>query len=383
MENGITVAANTGGPRFEGDLFSFELEVTLLQDSDEPESLIYEERGFAWDDKGFFMDADGVFYVRDRGNGRVAAFDASGRYVKGIGRIGPGPGEFGNSFELITVADGVIEVYDPGPRRFTRYSADGMVQDMVSAPIPGFRIRYDREAERFTNITSAVHLGSELITSNVGFRTVDKNGETIASASTEAVPERYAYPWDTRTGIGWTAVPFAVQPFGAYAPDGSIVLVQSTEPVVWWYQPDGTVMRKITMDIPVGPIDQRDLDAHFDELGRTLEEGNAREKMRLERMRQSVWAPEHRAYWSFVTIDDRGYVWLEVFELASERSEQGGGTLYHVLSPQGEFLGSTRSPAAGKVMRGHLLGTVTESETGRVDYTVWRMTSEPDGFNYR
>jgi hypothetical protein len=59
LDDGMPVAENTGGPRFQGDLFGYEEVVTLLQDPGQPESLIYQTArpGFPWDEKGFFVDA--------------------------------------------------------------------------------------------------------------------------------------------------------------------------------------------------------------------------------------------------------------------------------------------------------------------------------------
>jgi len=54
IDAGVPVAANRGGPRFEGDLFSYEEVVTLQQDPRVPESFIYNSHQFIPTEKGFF-----------------------------------------------------------------------------------------------------------------------------------------------------------------------------------------------------------------------------------------------------------------------------------------------------------------------------------------
>ena len=61
LEAGITVAANTGGPKYDGDLFRYERVMTLQQDPGQPESFIYQTRSFLRTVKGFFLGEDGIF----------------------------------------------------------------------------------------------------------------------------------------------------------------------------------------------------------------------------------------------------------------------------------------------------------------------------------
>ncbi len=105
MEDGVLVAASTGGPLFEGELFRYEEVVTLQQEADRPESLLHGRTGFAWDEPGFLMDEDGRFFVGDRGSARIAVFDQAGQFERSIGRQGQGPGEWGDSFEVYGVTD--------------------------------------------------------------------------------------------------------------------------------------------------------------------------------------------------------------------------------------------------------------------------------------
>ena len=58
------------------------------------------------------FDKDGRLYVLDTGNARVLLFDASGRFIRQIGRRGSGPGEFQAAAGLTVLADGTLVVGD-------------------------------------------------------------------------------------------------------------------------------------------------------------------------------------------------------------------------------------------------------------------------------
>jgi hypothetical protein len=81
-------------------------------------------------------------------------------------------------------------------------------------------------------------------------------------------------------------------------------------------------------------------------------------------------------------VDDRGYIWLEVPEWDEDFTGEGEGCLYHLLSPEGEFLGIIRAPAAGRIMKGHLLGVLKDSQTGADIYAAWRLVAQSEGFIY-
>jgi hypothetical protein len=255
---------------------------------------------------------------------------------------------------------------------------------MLQAPVPGFIIHHYRDLDLFTVIGGGTEIGEDLISKDMGFRTVDADGEPVGGARTRMVPVQYSYPWQTRTGIAWSReMPFSPQPFGKYVPDGSILLISGADPIVWWYWTDGSVRKKVTLGLPELPVTQPDRDAYLRNLADQADNiENPVEQERLRRLRMHAQFPEARAYWRSLTVDDRGNIWLQSLETDWERRERGGGALYYVLGSAGEFLGTTRAPAVGRIMHGHLLGRLTDPQTDREDYVAWRLVPQPSGFSY-
>ena len=71
------------------------------------------------------FDARDNLYVLDRGSHRVMVYDASGRFVRQIGRKGGGPGNFSAPMAMAVFPDGRVVVSDVARRAFSVFDGDG------------------------------------------------------------------------------------------------------------------------------------------------------------------------------------------------------------------------------------------------------------------
>jgi hypothetical protein len=101
------------------------------------EAQFYEKSGVTDVD----ADAQGNFYVLDPGGPRVQIFDAAGRFVRGFGKSGEGPGEMKMPSMLTVSRDGKVAVFDVVLRRITVYDAHGKLlrDQLVSGPVRAMR----------------------------------------------------------------------------------------------------------------------------------------------------------------------------------------------------------------------------------------------------
>lgn len=382
VENGVEVAENSGGPRFADDLFTYEELVTLQQDTSHPESLIYHSGRplFPWDEKGFFVDEQGRYFIRDRGNYRIAVFDPVGCYERSIGRQGQGPGELSDAFDMIDLSGGILEVYDVAMSRTSWFATDGGFIRSVRGrgwPVPG--------QDAFLRIAEA---GEYDVDQNLslcaGFLAATAQGDTLGFIQTEQVRHKYAFasPAGGRGGMSRPDLPFTSRPVTRLLTDGSVILTTGIEPVLHWYCIDGSLQKRIVLGFPPRPVTAADRQAFIADLESRMASAEGVEREHLAQMRDAVPFPEYRTFCSYIFLDDKGYLWLEVYEEAYERAARGG-VLYHVLSPGGEYLGDTRAPAVGRVMRDRLLGQVTDPQSGQEEFLVWRLTSRIEDFRYR
>jgi len=97
-ENGVRVVKNPGEPLY-GE-FAFQLQEDL-KIGDPARDAYYFPKGLA-----LTVDDKGNLYAADYGNKRVQMYDRSGRYLRTIGRIGQGPGEYMFPGQVLIDAEG-------------------------------------------------------------------------------------------------------------------------------------------------------------------------------------------------------------------------------------------------------------------------------------
>ena len=379
VEAGIHIAATTNGPRFNEDLFHFEKVVTLQQDPDRPESFLYQSRSFLRTEKGFFMDEDGRFYVNDSGGARIAVFDAAGRFERSIGRRGQGPGEFMIN-ELYELTDGILKIHDYNLHRKTYYRTDGVLLNTIRGG--GF---HHEDSDVIVRLFGPTHYDENgHLWVSAGFVATDAKMDTFGTASTRQIRIMYEFPTPGhgKGGKSRPPVPFVDRPFARYLRDGSVLLTDGVEPVLWWYWLDGSMRKRVDLGLSACPVTPQEINRFYRDLDEQIAAADENQKVYLGWMRDAVVFPEYRTIWNHISVDDEGYIWLEGFEMDFERRDQGGGFTYYLLSPEGELLGTTRAPAVGRTGRGHFMGEVSDAETDREDYVVWRLVPQPEGFAY-
>ncbi len=381
-DEGVVRAVSPGTPVHERELFTYERVLVLQQDPERTATLLYYGSHRDWDEPGFLMAADGRFYVQDRGNARIAVFDAGGRFSHGIGRAGDGPGEFGFIY-LTGFTGGQLEIWDGARQRITWFTTDGLLLRTLPSPIGGERIWYRAEDDLIVSreFHSETIEGIEYV--GAGFESRTPAGDPAGAAATPLVARFYPYYWEGhKGGVGQNAMRFTCHPAMAWTPEGEIVLTDGLHPVLWLYRPDGTLVRMIELRFHRVTVSRRERRQELAEIDRKLETATGDERIILQSSRENITWPEQKSCWMSVAVDDGGYFWLRIPEWEADPEGAGPGWYCYVLSPEGEYLGTTRAPVVGRIMRGHLLGIVGDPATGRDDYTVWRLVPQAAGLSY-
>ena len=378
-EDGVHVATNTGGPKYSEELFQYEKVLELQQDESNPESLLHNATSL-------FTDKAGFFFVEDQFNVRIAVFDPTGHYVRSIGRKGNGPGEFSMMWKLMGLNGDVLTIYDLSLARTTLYRTDGTLLDVFSySKAISLASSQHRTPEGYlVIINEPFQIQDNLRYSGVGFLTLSAEMDTLGSAETPLVPTmcRYLVPVMGIEQSFWIPMPYAPHPEAVYVAGRGVLLSTGAEPILFWYALDGTLIQKVLLDLPDPTLTEREKDAYLEALDRRIEELEGRRKESQIAIRKGLIFPEAKAYWSITAVDDAGYVWLGIPESPEERERAGGGRIYRLLSPEGEYLGITRAPARGLVMGRRLLAVITDPETDEDIPTVWRLVPAVKGFIY-
>lgn len=379
IENGVAIAETVGGPKYSDPLFQYEPVLTLKKDPTKPESYLFNPGRILIDD-------DGLIYVADRGNQRIAVFNRDGEYLRSFGRKGEGPGEF-LSMRLLYLHNDILNVYDFQNRRATLFRTDGTLLDIITPwdPYRSTRDIYHTFEGPRIHIVSAEDLreggydwnGREALI-------IGADNEKIATIATPRVATYYAV--DFAGGYGSLRIEYAGSPVIQYYPNKGILITTGDEPVLYWYDLIGNLTGITRIKIepePVSDEERKAIQQRFDEHNEMTSERYP-DMGRAERNVFNI--REYKAFWDNAYMDDAGYVWLQLTEMTAVIQELGGPA-FHVLSPEGEYLGNTRWPVVGLVVsgaiaQGYFLGCVADQETGERIPTIFQIIPSVEGLKY-
>jgi hypothetical protein len=384
--DGVTTATTRGGPLYDDPLFTY---TRVLQLEEDPEN----DASFMLDPGRFIKDDTGLYYVIAPLDNKVTMFNEEGAFVRGFGRksTGTGSSEF-ITVNDVTVRDELVRVYDQTNRRIYRFLTDGTLIDWVTGPPPS----RDSVPRTVTNMYSLT--GGRIIAISE-FRQEKRDG-VDRSVGVAVMTDRHALVWSHQTPfvrdliattgpggnrLSWSA-PFAHRPNILYQPGRGILVSTGSEPELEWYDPEGRMRMRVRIlmePLPITPEDEARVIAGLDREAAEFEHAESA-VAEIEARKAALVFPDRKPYWTHVMVDNLGYTWLRVSEHVDEMTEAGGGYLYRVVSPEGEYLGDTRLPKADlmSVSHGELRVTNRNWETGGTSLIVYRIESAIPGLQY-
>ena len=100
--------------------------------------------------RSILLDSAGTLIVVDARNQALRQFDSSGAFVRQIGRVGSGPGEFRDPYSVAWL-HGNLALLDPGNPRIALFTPDGRwITSWLSQPLTGPEIRLHRTPPGFS-----------------------------------------------------------------------------------------------------------------------------------------------------------------------------------------------------------------------------------------
>ncbi len=375
LEEGVPVAETTGGPKYSEPLFTYEKILTLEQNEEQQETLLY--RPYI-----FMMDEEGRYYVADMGNNRVAVFDQAGKFSHSIGREGQGPGEF-RSVLLQSVGNGYVSVLDTRQQRLSILTYDGAFVRHIS--FSGERV--DVESRIYEGPDATQILLRRFIHSEHRPRIVSSWRALVFSADGEKLCQFETEPVHTmtisQTVEASTGGYYQGQPSAAYHPGKGVVMSTGTEPVLTWFDLNGEIIQSIRLNIPPEPVTPEERSIIMARLDQEIEDADhpMLEAIRIEQ-KKIAEIPKTKGYWCSLVVDDAGFIWAQK-PYPYYLDEYPEGSTFLIFSPEGEYLGITVVPTVwGTVSRGHFLSIDSDKETGLSIPNVYKIHPAVRGLIY-
>lgn len=319
--------------------------------------------------------ADGTIVVADRGSSTLRWYDARGELVAKVGGPGNGPGEF-RSMRWVGNTDGdTIVVWDGFARRLSMFAQGAFIREVrpevpaPSGPIDVHGILRDgRPVAAAIAMPSAAETGVGILRPAVPIWILSRDGaveRTLGEFPDHAIAYRATA---TPGAISRDVIPLGPTTLIAVGRDRIIIGDNAT----FGYQgraDDGRLLRIVRLSGTPEPVTKEDLKAELDRrLAGAPPVPEIREGIRVHL--EGTPVPATKPFYERILVGPAGHVWLE-----REAANDALGARWEVISAEGRWLGSVRTPAAFRLTQvgeAFVLG-VGVDENGVEDVLAFRL----------
>ncbi len=309
---------------------------------------------------GIAVGPTGAIYVADYQGPMLRMYDATGRFVRTIGRVGNGPGEYTALEGIRTLRDGRLATWDPGNQRINLYDASGNFLENYRVP-SGLYSSENFAIDTAGNFYVKAHdmRKTPPCKATPGQRTciydgevpgllikVSPNGIVIDSIALPVSGVRPSFVLQTSEGVDR---PFVRETVHAWSPHGYLVVGQTERYAVNLLRPGQPVLR-IERDVNlvrVTSVEKAEYEAWIGFFNRSRSTGSALE----------LSIPSTKPAFRSLHVDEDGRVWVDRHVSAQQRPptlrRPGDERPQHVwreprtfdvFEPGGRFLGTIVPP---------------------------------------
>jgi hypothetical protein len=315
------------------------------------------------------LDATGTLYVMEREPPALNVYAPDGRWVRSIGAVGDGPGEFRRS--MLGIVRDTLVVHDPVNARLTLFGTDGTVLGMAPAQCCFRRMEPITMLDDGTLVLTGQPASAA---DHQALFLTRLDGSVIDTAPADPIPPPDQAPlWRaTRTtpqGVATRSMPIPNQPQAVFRwrGDGTRVLGHTGTYRLVLTSKDLDTLRVITAPAPTVVLTTAQRDSLVADVIADARE-DWREALRAVASVDDV--PTTLPAWLGVIVDPSGRLWVG-------RPGAGGAVAWlDVFDPDGVFLGTVAAPSPA-VLNGHWSGDrllVTEADAdGFKTVTVYRL----------
>lgn len=340
---GVVIVESTRGAWESGDAWTISREPVLDigQVDGSPEYQLYR----AW---SAVRLSDGRVVIANGGTNELRFHDASGTHLASVGRSGEGPGEFEDLQRVWRLAGDTLLAYDFFPARLSLFSSSGaFIRSQRFASPDGRQIMIRGRFSDGSIVAAGAPIWnppgatSGVLRDSVPYYLFDSTATLIRTIGYFPSSEVYRIV----EGGGWrlTSVPFARVPVAAVA-GNTLYFGPATTYEIQAFGSSGDLERILRLEQPPRSVTSDDVSQFRNErLERAESEGT---RPSMERILRELPFPETLPPYDQVVADTEGNLWI-----ADYRTDRSNGATWRVLSADGVFLGTVRTPAQYEVFQ--------------------------------
>ncbi len=295
--------------------------------------------------KGFFsqlsdvaVDDKGRVYVSDAKENNIKVFDAAGAYLKTIGRLGQGPGEFNYPTEIEFVR-GRLYVRELWNHRVSVFDAEGVFIKSVSydmaesswwgmRALPDGRFIVQKEVFDFKDLNAPHESRLDLYSGDLVF---------LKTLYRHEIRQNKYISEPVRTNV---PIPFAPDVRWSILPDGKIVVGYSGSYEIEIHDPDKGRLASFKHDYKPAEVTQRDKETYFQGMvsGYGGPGGTTMTKGAPDHVIKNTEFPKFKPPFLDLKADGQGRIWVELYGTTASNESQP----LDIFDSAGRFLGSVR-----------------------------------------
>jgi hypothetical protein len=321
----------------------------------------------------------GELVLTHRSKQELLVLDTTGAFVRSIGRVGDGPGEFRVLTGPWRIGASTIAVYDPRHRRATWLSSTGELLHSASIALPAL----PDSASRLWGATGVTADGVLLLWADAAPRSepgvdrparwlvaVDSSGAGRTLGAARPGLERYAMAPNADGFVSMGMSPFAAEPLAA--PCGSDVVTADNQSYAIMHESaDGRPLQRVRARVAPRTADSADYAAAIRAQYPTADvSAESIEPLRL--FTPSGLVPVLRS----LRCDELGNVWVEEHPHGDTRLRR-----IIVYAPDGERVRTVQMPAALRLLavRSDAVAVLAFDDDGQERVEVYRVPSGESG----
>jgi hypothetical protein len=300
-----------------------------------------------------FQLPDGTLVVANRNPPQLRVYDAAGQYLRSIGRLGSGPGEFRLIFSADRLHD-TLRVYDPMNSRISLFNVQG---DLLSAHQIG--AGQPSPATMFILFPGGRD-GSFLARSNAPSPATDGPGRQ-AGRSKILLADRTGVVLDTIASIddgefevlnGRRGLVLFSARAAALPLDSLIYVGSGMSFAIDVYHVDGRLLRRMRRDYAPRPINEPDIAAFIEQQLASAPDPRMREA-RAQSMKDRSAASHMPAHDMTFVADHERNLWVKGYQAPGDET-----VAWSVFAPAGQYLGDVAVPAAFRILAVEARGAI-------------------------